>query len=475
MARNVVEPNAARAARAPATRWLVGGVAVIGIGIAVSSSGFARASLTLKPCDAQGIPAQCGTFVVPENRARPSNREIGLNVVVVPAAEKPALPNAFTYLTGGPGGASTQATNWVMQAFPWVHTHHDILLVDQRGTGTSHPLSCLLPTHPITTPAQARAYAEQCLRSLKADVTQYGTRTAMDDLDAVRAALGYHQLDIYGASYGATAAQVFLKRHPRSVRTITLDGSTEIDVPFFSRFAVGAQAALDQVAKRCAANSACAKAFPTWRSDFSRLVQAWDKRPVTNRKNEKTTGSGLAGVVQVMLQDAATAAHIPLLVSRAAKGDYGPLNTELKQGEQSLNLMFYGIWCSEPWVGLNARGPWHTDFDSNATNSISAHRAICRYVPKRAEPASAWTLPHSNTPLLVLAGGADPQDPIANMPRLKEAFPNSRAAIVPNYGHTVAQFGCMGRLVSDFVIGGNATKLDTSCVSDIVAPGFSLR
>jgi pimeloyl-ACP methyl ester carboxylesterase len=471
MARKVV-PWAARN-RAP--RWLVGGVVAIGLGIAASSSGFARTSLTLIPCDAQGISAQCGTFVVPENRARPSGRKIGLNVVVVRAVQKPALPDAFTYLIGGPGGASTLTTSWVMQTFLWVHARHDILLVDQRGTGTSHPLSCPLPTHPLTTPTESRAYAQQCFRSLKADVTQYGTRAAMDDLDAVRAALGYKQLDIYGASYGATAAQVFLKRHPASVRTVTLDGSTEIDVPFFSRFAVDAQAALDQVAKRCAADSACKKAFPTWRSDFSKLVQAWDERPVTNRKNETTAGAGLAGVVQGMLQDSATAAQIPLLVSRAADENYGPLNAHITQGGQSLNLMFYGIWCNEPWVGLNAHGPWHTDFDSNTTSSIKAHRAICRYVPKRAEPASAWTLPHSNTPLLVLAGGADPQDPIGNMPRLEQAFPNSRAVIVPNYGHTVAQFGCMGRLVSTFVISGSAKKLDTSCVSDIAAPGFSLR
>jgi pimeloyl-ACP methyl ester carboxylesterase len=35
----------------------------------------------------------------------------------------------------------------------------------------------------------------------------------MDDLDAVRAALGYRQLDVIGSSYGATAAQVYLKLH----------------------------------------------------------------------------------------------------------------------------------------------------------------------------------------------------------------------------------------------------------------------
>jgi pimeloyl-ACP methyl ester carboxylesterase len=176
-----------------------------------------------------------------------------------------------------------------------------------------------------------------------------------------------------------------------------------------------------------------------------------------------------------MLIDAATAAEIPRLVSRAAVGDYGPLNAHIPRGSQALDLMFYGIWCNEPWVGLNAHGPWHTDFDSNTTAAINFHRGICAYVPKRAEPASAWTLPHAKTPLLLLAGGADPQDPVGNMPKLKQAFPNSRAIVVPNYGHTVAQFGCMGSLVSNFVISDSVKTLNTNCVNAIKPPTFALK
>jgi pimeloyl-ACP methyl ester carboxylesterase len=443
--------------------------------VAALAAPAAHASLALKPCKVHGIEARCGTFVVPENRAKPSGRTIALNVLVVPAVHKPALPDAFTYLIGGPGGAATQAVDWVVPTFGAVNDRRDILLVDQRGTGASHPLSCAMPTHMLKTAAEQRAFVAACFRSLHADVGQYGTRAAMDDLDAVRAALGYRQLDIYGASYGATAAQVFLKRHPSSVRTMAIDGATAMDVPFFGRFAQGAQAALADVAARCAADPACHRAFPHWRTRLSALIRAWDKKPVANTEREKTTGTGLAGVVQSMLVDASTAAAIPLLVSRAARGDYRVLNTHIQAGSGSIDLMFYSIWCSEPWVGLGARAPWHTDFDSYTTASIAHHREVCKWVPKRAEPASAWTLPHSTTPVLLLAGGADPQDPLANFPRLRAVFPNSRAIVVPHYGHTVAQFGCMSGLVSTFVIAGTAKKLDTRCVRAITAPSFALR
>jgi pimeloyl-ACP methyl ester carboxylesterase len=442
---------------------------------AAAASGAAPPAVRLTPCVVAGEAARCGTFVVPENRQHPGGRRIGLNVVVVPARRRPALPDAFTFLAGGPGSAATLQTGWVARTFGAVNARRDIVLVDQRGTGSSHPLACVVPAHPPRTAAQSRAFAASCLRSLHADVRQFGTRTAMDDLDALRAALGYRTLDVYGASYGATAAQVFLQRHPSSVRTLVLDGSTALDVPFYGRFAANAQAALDRVAARCRASAPCRRAFPQWRADFTRLVRAWDEHPALTRTGETTSGAGLAGVVQSMLLSAGTAAEIPLVVSRAAAGDYAPLNRNVQSGQGSLDLMFYSIWCNEPWVGLDVHGPWGTDFDSTTESALAFHRGVCKYVPKRAEPAADWTLPNSRVPLLVLAGGADPQDPIGNMPHLARAFPDSRAIVVPGYGHVVAPFGCLGAVVSRFVEAGTARGLATGCVRAIAPPAFLLR
>jgi len=75
----------------------------------------------------------------------------------------------------------------------------------------------------------------------------------------------------------------------------------------------------------------------------------------------------------------------------------------------------------------------------------------------------------------VLAGGADPQDPITNFPNLKQAFPNSRTIVVPNQGHWVARYGCLADLVGRFVERGTAAKLDPSCVRTIRPPAFALQ
>ena len=439
-------------------RWvvwlLVGLLAAAGIGLGIVV-GIDRAfysgeqqswprSWPPEPCVVQGIDARCGTFVVRENRSKPNGRTIGLRVVVLPAFAKPARTDAVTWLAGGPGDAATeQAVNQGWQSSA-LRTHRDFLLVDQRGTGGSNPHG--------------------------GDVTQYGTRMAMDDVDAVRAALGYRQLDVIGSSYGATAAQVYLKVHPSSVRTLILTGATAIDVPYFDRYAVNAQRALDQLAKLCASDPACRNAFPGWERQFGELVKAWNAHPVHGM-----TGDEFASVVQFMLTDLTKAVSIPLVVSRAAQGDYAPLN-EQGSGDLAVDLSLMGssIWCNEPWTGLDAKGPWGTDFDSLTTARIAAFRNACSSVPKRAEPRPLWTLPTSiRVPVLALVGGADPQDPVTNLSGLKQHFPDSRTVIFPHIGHQFGIGGCADPIMADFVDRGTTKGLNTTvCDGAVVVPPF---
>jgi pimeloyl-ACP methyl ester carboxylesterase len=188
---------------------------------------------------------------------------------------------------------------------------------------------------------------------------------AMDDLDAVRAALGYRQLDVIGSSYGATAAQVYLKLHPSSVRTLILMGGTAIDIPFFGRYAVNAQRALDQLARLCASDPGCRKAFPGWERQFGALVKAWNAHPANGM-----TGNELASIVHAMLLDLQKAVSIPLVISRAATGDYKPLEEAGLGGlDADLNLMGSSIWCNERWTGIDATGPWGTQFDTLALDA----------------------------------------------------------------------------------------------------------
>ena len=451
--------------------------AAVAVGIArVRGSEQAQQAWPPTPCVVQGIDARCGTFVVPEDRAKPDGRTIGLNVVVLPAWSKPVSKNAFAFLAGGPGSAATEEAASLSQLWVSSNATHDILLVDQRGTGQSNAYTCPDPTKPLVSRADLRSYALACLKAFGGDVSQYGTRAAMDDLDAVRAALGYRQLDVFGASYGATAAQVYLKLHPASVHTLMLSGPTAMDVPFFGRYAVNAQHALDQVARRCASEPACRKAFPNWEQQFGSLVRAWNAHPVEIRKGVTMTGDMFAGVVHELLLDMEKAAFIPLVVASAAKGDYTPIEGEGDLGAPAPQLMSWSVWCNEPWAGLGAEPPWGTSFDSYTAAKIANYRRGCTFLPKRSEPRSLWTLPSgSRVPVLAFAGGADPQDPPANLADLKRHFPDSRVVVLPNLGHQFGVGGCIDEIAADFVRAGTTRRLDsTRCDGEIFVPSFAL-
>ena len=107
------------------------------------------------------------------------------------------------------------------------------------------------------------------------------------------------------------------------------------------------------------------------------------------------TGDQFASVVHAMLLNLDKAVSIPLVVSRAAAGDYAPLK-HAGSGDLPFTIgLMSSIWCNEPWTGLDATGPWGTQFDSYTTAQIAAVRHQCNSVPKRAELHAFWRVAYS--------------------------------------------------------------------------------
>src|SRR5262249_57462565 len=125
-------------------------------------------------------------------------------------------------LAGGPGAAASAFYAGVASAFARIQRDRDIVLVDQRGTGGSNRLDCPGEEDLVYTPSTSEiaAHAKQCLASLAthANVGYYTTSLAVQDLDHVRAALGYARINLYGASYGTPVAQHDVRRLPQPRR-----------------------------------------------------------------------------------------------------------------------------------------------------------------------------------------------------------------------------------------------------------------
>jgi len=176
------------------------------------------------------LKAKCGTYEVFENRAKKNGRKISLKIVVLPATTDKREPDPVVYFAGGPGSAATDDASGLAQAFPQILAHRDMLFVDQRGTGGSHPLDCKF--YDQADPQTYLGYffplddVRKCREQLEpnSDLKLYVTTIAADDMDEVREALGYERLNLFGGSYGTRAALTYLKRHPQHVRTAMLQG-----------------------------------------------------------------------------------------------------------------------------------------------------------------------------------------------------------------------------------------------------------
>src|SRR6185312_15239608 len=182
----------------------------------------------LKPCRIAGVDEEllCGKLTVFENRETRTGRTIDLNIVVLPAFDQKRKAEPLFDLAGGPGEASTGAATFYAGPGKEYRRRHDVVLIDQRGTGQSNRLSIpqdktpqhyLREMYPVDYVREMHRTLEQ-----RADLTKYTTSIAMDYLDDVRAWLGYDKINLVGTSYGTQAALVYIRRHPDHVRSAIL-------------------------------------------------------------------------------------------------------------------------------------------------------------------------------------------------------------------------------------------------------------
>ncbi|MDO0937866.1 alpha/beta hydrolase [Streptomyces sp. DG2A-72] len=197
------------------------------------------AKLTWKKCGTTDYPTlQCASLKVPLDHANPHGRQITLALSRVPHTAKkyqgPLLVNP-----GGPGGSGLTLAGFVASALPKaVSAQYDVIGFDPRGVGESKPaLDCspgyFNPVRPDSVPSspaiekanlvRAKSFAKACGQKY-ADVLPYiNTVSAVQDMDAIRRALGAKQINYFGYSYGTYLGAVYGKFYPERVRRLVLD------------------------------------------------------------------------------------------------------------------------------------------------------------------------------------------------------------------------------------------------------------
>jgi pimeloyl-ACP methyl ester carboxylesterase len=457
-----------------------------GAGFTLGQLAFSRCALTQRNTAAT-TAAFCARIAVPENRNLPDGRRIELKLAIVRGDADVAARDLVVFLAGGPGQAATETYPRVAAAFAPLLRHRNVLLIDQRGTGGSHPLAC--PASPTDfdaaavseiDPAKVRELTRACLAAVSrdADPSQYTTSAAVDDLEEVREALGGPKLDLVGVSYGTRVAQQYLKRHPASVRSVVLDSAVPNDLVLGSEFASNLEAALKAGFAACTARPECAKAFGDPYANLYRLRDALAAKPVevalrdphTFASTTKPLGAlELASLVRMFAYAPETSALLPLTISRALAGDYAPLAAEATILDEELSDlegsgMQLSVVCAEDSDRLRARPEDASRILGDALVRVMQEQ--CAIWPHGSRPADFGEPVKSDTPVLVLAGELDPVTPPRYGEEIVRNLPNARLLVAKGQGHSVMGRGCFPRLVARFVETLDAKALDAGCVAD---------
>jgi len=446
--------------------------------------------LTLDNCHLDGIRSQvqCGTLQVPENYAQPNDAQISINFAVLPAIDNSKQKTPLMFLAGGPGQAAVELAAGLRKVFSEVHKTHDIILVDQRGTGKSHPLECTdideLDVYQAIPENFSLQDVKDCLAQFEGDLSQYNSENAIRDFDAIRSALGHKQLNLYGGSYGTRAGLVYMRMFPDSIRSVVLDSVGPIEVPI-GLFGQSSAQSFQLVLEHCIEEEACNNAYPNLSKEFEQLKTRFDESNVTLTIPHPRLGSNtpfivskskFIGTIFRQLYSVQMRSLIPLVIHQAFLENYAPLAGLIATSEGGMGIytgLLFNITCNEDFPRITET-MFERDADNNfgGADSQMGFKMVCPIWPQYRPSEDFYQPVTANIPTLILSGGLDPVTPASNGEYPDKTLPNSHHVVIENAAHTVAMSTCASDIVYEFITSLELKKLDESCLEDVPKESF---
>lgn len=442
-------------------------------------------SIQFSPCTlaspglASTVSAQCAKVPAPLDYSRPAGPRIELAVAWVPADAKGPAPDPVFMLAGGPGQSARDAFASIEPAFRDVLRKRNVILVDQRGAGGSHPLVCEQPDPTEMQSAgvvQYRESARRCLAGLNVDSRFFTTSEAVRDLDLVRGLLGAEQLNLVGMSYGTRVALEYLRRFPERTRTVTLDGVVPPQLALGADHARNLENAVDLYFHSFGKPRAALDDLRASLRDSPRQVAYRD--PLTGAVREGLLDADrVAGVARLYAYSPQLAALLPLALAEAADQRPEALMAQAAMiesliGEQiSLGLQL-AVACAED-VDLLRPNP--ADEGTLLGNAfVESMRAMCEVWPRGERPRDFHEPVRSDVPVLALSGEFDPVTPPRYGDQVIETLSRGRHLVARGQGHNVMIVGCAPRLIAKFIASADAKGLDAGCLDQLIyTPPFT--
>ncbi len=447
--------------------------------------------------DGAQLAAQCATLQVPMDPNDPSLGSLPLSVARIESRRRSNNNDALTLIAGGPGQSAIESFPALSFAFRHIMRDRDLILIDQRGTGDSNPLTCPEDTEPSnldsglnleTDPEEIARLTALCLDSLEVDPRLFTTSVAVRDLENVRLQLGISQWNLYGVSYGTRVATHYLRRYPDAVRTLILDAVVPPQISLGPEIARFAQQSLERIFQRCASEVGCYEAFGDLMQPTLALLDDLEQRPRTITYEDIATGQlatreftrdQLAVTLRLMSYSSQTAAILPSMLYDAIENDNlapfarqsdiqsASLSKTLSTGMHNAVICTEDVPYAEPVTQSDAGSPSY--LGSEFLDSIVAS---CTEWPLGRMDEDFKQALTSSKPALILSGTADPITPPVYGDQVASTLSNAKHIVNEAQGHMQAAFGCMPVLMAQFVNAADAKGLDKDCLQRLRATPF---
>jgi pimeloyl-ACP methyl ester carboxylesterase len=446
----------------------------------------ADAQLSLRSCG----KIQCGRLTVPLDRSGVRPGSVSLYVKRQRALRRP-VRGATLLLAGGPGQSATIAYDsgdpLPYDEFASLTPFNDMVVFDGRGTGHSGLLRC--PELERANLVDAGREAALCARRLGDVRGFYRTSDSVEDIEAVRAALGVDKLTLIGVSYGTFLAQAYAARYPAHVERVLLD--SVLDVSGWDPYYLDTFAAVPRVI-RAVCRGSCSQWTNDPVNDLGVLVTRLQRHelrgkvtlPNGHRKRYGLTRQELLFTLVSGDLDELSRAQFSGAVLSANNGDTAPLlrlerhavYTEGAGSAREFSSAEYAAnTCEEipfPWTRFSppasrygqiaaAVAQFPADdfypFDAATTEGNDFMR-MCRRWPEASPGPYTAPPPGSlpDVPVLMLSGEDDLRTPNETARSAAADWPNAQVVVVPNTGHstlTADLSNCVSRAVRNFFRG----------------------
>lgn len=450
-----------------------------------------------------GFTVTCGYLSVPERHAEPTGKQIQLAVVIIHSTSPSPSPDPLVMMQGGPGGSTidTYVSLVTLPDFTIVN-QRDIVLFDQRGTLHSKPnLICKEDLELTQQTIEQRLEYEEGIR-LSMEATQRCRQRLLDegvnlaaynsienaaDIQDLRRALGYDEINLYGVSYGTLLAQHVMANYPEGVRSVILDAVAPTSINFIPEVPRSQERAFAAFFAACAADAACSASYPALDQTFERVVARLDEKParipMRDPKTSKSysaffSGSDFRDSVFQLLYATEFIPLLPAVIDAADRGRFEGFSSvmPLLLFDRTMSIgMYMSVICAEDadftLADVDLQGVRDT-LAANADSDAESMFQACQVWDVPALPSSVDAPVQSSIPTLLLSGQFDPITPPAFAERVAETLPNSTSVVFPNTGHgAIGSDACAMTIANDF-LANPADSPDTRCASRAAPPNF---